>query len=139
MNQKEKLLGILGDASSLLLVKGQVRNIQKAANEDGQIYYIADVRYVRQSSDDVYGTNWNVTNVCFSAAYVEENKVNDEVMKAYKDNECVLILSLASKLDIQKKDDRTLKFNRCSFYVDSIDLVREITKPISATAKFISI
>lgn len=136
---KEKILEMLGNASSMFLVKAQVRNIVKKVKDGGLPYYLADIRYVKTSSNDFYGVNFNVSHVCFSSDAVVKLGIKDETMKMYKNNECLMLLSVSASIKTFKKDDNTYKLNNVQYFVDDIELIREIDKPVINSSKVVNI
>lgn len=124
----EKFKELLGDNSQLVLLKGQLRNIERKAKDTGEIYYTADLRVPRLNSDDIYGTSFNIMNVCFSTEYVTANGLGDSHMKQLKDNEVILLISLVSSIFVNKNGDNIYKNNRVLFYVEDHMLSRSIEK-----------
>lgn len=122
----EKLISLLGENNQLVVMKGQLRNIEKKVKDTGEVYYVGDLRVPRVSDDDVYSVGFNILNICFSNAYVSAKNITDAQMKQLKDNEVTVLLSLVSGIFVNKSGDNTYKNNRVLFYVEDHQLTRQV-------------
>lgn len=130
MEFMEKCENLLGSSNSFLVLKGQIRNIQRKCKES-EFYYIADIRVPRVANlENVYQTSFNIFNVCFDTKFVSKKSITDDIMLTLKDNEIIINLAINSSVKSYKANDgRVFKNNNVSFYVLDYKLVSTIPVP----------
>jgi hypothetical protein len=136
----QKFSGMMVD-NEVFFLKGQIRNIEQHTKPTGEVFYIADLRVPRNTSDtdDIYSVSFNTYHVCFSNNFVTNSKITADVMKQYKDNEVVLNVSTQANIRSSKKDNAEMKFNNIKLFVNDMMLVKTIDKPDFSAKKVVNI
>lgn len=137
-----KKVSDLMNGSELTFFRGQLRNLVKAEKEGTkEIYYLADIRIPRTlDAQDVYSVGFNVCHVCFSSEFVKANRLTDDIMKTFKDNEVLLNVAINSNVKPYKANDgQTYKANNVKFFVEDIILLNNVQKPSFSGRKVVSL
>lgn len=130
-NRLENYSKLLGDSNELLIVKGQIKNIEHV-NKGNDVYYLADLKVPKINSSEIYNTYFNMYHICFSSDYVKVAKINDEYMKQLKDNEVILNLTINSTIFKKPaENNQFFKYNRINFFVIDCIKTKDVEKVTS--------
>lgn len=129
--------------NELVVLKGQLRNIQRVTKDDGsgEFYYLGDLKVPRiTNSASVYDTSFNLYHVCFSNEFISRNdEITDDYMRQFKDNEVLMLVSMLANINKSKSGDKVAKFNNIRVYVNEIVLSQNIDKPSFVPDKVLNI
>lgn len=139
----KKVNDLLGDEHDLILVKGELNKIDKCFKEDGSVYYMGDLRVLRNTNT---GSEYDIKTsnylCCFGSEFVLDAKLDDDKMKALKNNEVLLILNCLSNIKTikSKKDgvEDSFKVDNVRFFVQDVLLTKKLEK-VSQTKRTIKV
>jgi len=135
---------LLGNSNDLMILKGQLRNIQRREKDNKEWYYLADLKVGKKINDnDIYGIAFDIYHICFTHDFVRMACVTDDVMKELKDNEVIVYLTPNCNVNSSKRTidgvERLDKFNRANFYVNDIMLLTQIKKTEVIKSKVVNL
>lgn len=131
LNQYGKILDALDTEKEIHIMRGLVTNVEQAAKEStGEIYYIFDLKVLKQfGNDSEYGQSYNLYNIIVPANMM---KSPDE-MSELKGNEVIAICETRCSVRTSKTESKN-KFNSISFFTKYLELSRVVNRVQSVAA-----